>query len=116
MTMPPGAAGTYLVHFTGSAAHNVRLREMARDRGWSLSEHGFTSLDDETERVTFETEEEVYEFLGLPFIEPELREDRGEIEAALAHSLPDLVAAGDIRADLHMHSRYSDGAATPTRS
>src|SRR4051812_25199648 len=82
MTMPPGAAGTYLVHFTGSAAHNVRLREMARDRGWSLSEHGFTSLDDETKRVTFETESEVYGFLGLPFIEPELREDRGEIEAA----------------------------------
>jgi DNA polymerase (family 10) len=109
MTMPPGAAGTYLVHFTGSAAHNVRLREMARDRGWSLSEHGFTSLDDETERVTFETEEEVYEFLGLPFIEPELREDRGEIEAAIAGRLPSLVARGDLQGDCHTHSDWSDG-------
>ena len=109
MTMPPGAAGTYLVHFTGSAAHNVRLREMARDRGWSLSEHGFTSLADESKRVTFATEEEVYDFLGLPFIAPELREDRGEIEAALAGSLPALVTRADLQGDCHTHSDWSDG-------
>ncbi len=109
MTMPVGAAGTYLVHFTGSAAHNVRLREMARDRGWSLSEHGFTALDDETRRVTFETEAEVYDFLGLPFMAPELREDRGEIEAALAGTLPNLVTRADLQGDCHTHSDWSDG-------
>jgi len=109
ITMPPGAAGTYLVHFTGSAAHNVRLREMARDRGWSLSEHGFTSLADESTRVTFATEDEVYDFLGLPFIAPELREDRGEIEAALARRLPAIIARADLQGDCHTHSDWSDG-------
>jgi DNA polymerase (family X) len=109
MTMPVGAAGTYMVHFTGSAAHNVRLREMARDAGWSLSEHGFTALDDDTQRVTFETEEEVYEFLGLPFIAPELREDRGEIEAAVAGVLPSLVTRDELQGDCHTHSEWSDG-------
>jgi len=109
MTMPVGAAGTYLVHFTGSAAHNVRLREMARDRGWSLSEHGFASLADESERVTFEAEADVYDFLGLPYIAPELREDRGEIEAALAGKLPTLVARDDLQGDCHTHSDWSDG-------
>ena len=117
MTMPPGVAGTYLVHFTGSAAHNVRLREIARDRGWSLSEHGFARLDDDgetatgaaAERRTFETEAEVYEFLGLPYIEPELREDRGEIEAALGARLPTVVQRGQLRGDCHTHSNWSDG-------
>jgi DNA polymerase (family X) len=109
MTMPVGRAGTYLVHFTGSAEHNVRLREMARDRGWSLSEHGFTSLDDESVRQTFATEGEVYEFLGLPLIPVELREDRGEIEAALAGRLPRLVERSDLRGDCHTHSEWSDG-------
>ena len=109
MTMPVGAAGTYLVHFTGSAAHNVRLREMARDRGWSLSEHGFTALDDGSKRVTVESEAEVYDFLGLPFIVPELREDRGEIEAALAGTLPNVVTRADLQGDCHTHSDWSDG-------
>ncbi len=111
MAMPPGAAGTYLVHFTGSAEHNVRLREIARDRGWSLSEHGFTALDDSARRITCATEGEVYEFLGLPFIPPALREDRGEIEAAFAGSLPTLVARADLRGDAHTHSEWSDGHA-----
>ena len=92
MTYRPGTAGTYLLHFTGSAAHNVRLRARARDLGWSLSEHGFARLAEDgaiaegadAEVRTFATEAEAYAFLGLPFIEPELREDRGEIEAALA--------------------------------
>lgn len=117
MVMPPGAAGTYLVHFTGSKAHNVRLRAMARDRGWSLSEHGFLRLGPDGEPATgaaaelrtFATEAEVYAFLDLPFIEPELREDRGEIEAALAGRLPDLVERADLRGDLHAHSDWSDG-------
>ena len=108
MTMPPGAAGTYLVHFTGSAEHNVRLREIARDRGWSLSEHGFASLDG-GDRRTFATEEEVYDFLGLPFIPVELREDRGEIEAARSGGLPTLVDRSDLRGDCHTHSEWSDG-------
>jgi len=115
MTMPSGVAGTYLVHFTGSAAHNVRLREIARDRGWSLSEHGFTSLEDDSKRVTFETEAEVYDFLGLPFIDPELREDRGEIEAAKAGTLPKLVTRSDLQGDCHTHSDWSDGHFTIER-
>ena len=118
MVMPPGAAGTYLVHFTGSKEHNVRLREMARDRGWSLSEHGFLRLGDDGEPLSgdgeelrrFATEDEVYGFLGLPFITPELREDRGEIEAARGGRLPDLVAPGDLQGDCHSHSEWSDGA------
>jgi DNA polymerase (family 10) len=117
MVMPPGEAGTYLIHFTGSKDHNVKLRARARDRGWSLSEKGFLRLDEEGEPATgpaaelrtFATETEAYAFLGLPFIEPELREDRGEIEAALAGRLPDLVTLADLRGDLHSHSDWSDG-------
>ena len=118
MIMPPGEAGTYLIHFTGSKEHNVRLRAMARDQGWSLSEKGFLRIGEDGEPLTgdaaelrtFATEAEAYAFLGLPFIEPELREDGGEIEAALAGR-----AAGarstlaDLRGDLHSHSDWSDG-------
>ena len=118
MLMPPGAAGTYLVHFTGSKDHNVRLRARARDRGWSLSEKGFLKIGEDgqpltgaaAELRTFATEAEAYAFLDLPFIEPELREDRGEIEAALAGRLPSLVTVGDLRGDLHSHSDWSDGS------
>ena len=120
MIMPPGEAGTYMIHFTGSKEHNVRLRGMARDRGWSLSEKGYLRLGNGAEPAvgesgeaaelrTFSTEEEAYGFLGLPFIEPELREDRGEIEAAIAGTLPALVARADLRGDCHSHSDWSDG-------
>jgi len=117
MTYPPGRGGTYTVHFTGSAAHNVRLRERARDLGWSLSEHGFARLDASGSLLTgadaevrsCATETEVYDFLGLPFIEPELREDRGEIEAALTGRLPSLVRVSDLQGDCHTHSEWSDG-------
>jgi len=122
MIMPPGEAGTYLIHFTGSKEHNVRLRGMARDRGWSLSEKGFLRLGQdgepavgehgEAELRTFATEEEAYGFLGLPFIEPELREDRGEVEAALAGTLPKLITRADLRGDCHSHSDWSDGIRT----
>ena len=120
MLMPPGEAGTYLIHFTGSKEHNVRLREMARDRGWSLSEKGFQRIGEDGEPIvgdgaelrTFATEEEAYAFLGLPFIEPELREDRGEIEAARRGALPRLVTLEDLRGDLHSHSDWSDGTHT----
>ena len=117
MVMPPGEAGTYLVHFTGSAAHNVALRGIARDRGWSLSEKGFLRLDADgrpatgagAELRTFPDEAAVYGFLDLAFIEPELREDRGEIEAAAEGRLPSLVTLADLRGDLHSHSDWSDG-------
>jgi DNA polymerase (family 10) len=117
MIMPPGAAGTYRIHFTGSKEHNVRLRERARDRGWSLSEKGFLRIGedgqplagDDAELRTFATEEEAYAFLGLPFIDAELREDEGEIEAALAGRLPRLISLADLTGDLHSHSDWSDG-------
>jgi DNA polymerase (family 10) len=117
MVMPPGTAGTYRIHFTGSKEHNVRLRARARDRGWSLSEYGFARIGDDGEALTgdaaelrtFASEEEAYAFLGLPFIEPELREDEGEIEAALAGTLPVLVTKADLRGDCHSHSDWSDG-------
>jgi DNA polymerase (family 10) len=120
MVMRPGEAGSYLIHFTGSKEHNVRLRAMARDKGWSLSEYGFARLDDDGEIITdvakggelrtFATEAEVYAFLGLPLIEPELREDTGEIEAALAGTLPTLITEADLQGDLHSHSDWSDGS------
>ena len=117
MVMSPGTAGTYRIHFTGSKEHNVRLRERARDMGWSLSEKGFLRIGEDGEPLTgadaelrtFATEADAYAFLGLPFIEPELREDQGEIEAALAGTLPGLVSLGDLRGDLHSHSDWSDG-------
>jgi DNA polymerase (family X) len=118
MVMPPGTAGTYRIHFTGSKEHNVKLRARARDRGWSLSEHGFLRIGEDGEPLTgadadlrtFATEAEAYAFLDLPFIEPELREDQGEIEAALAGTLPALVTQTDLRGDCHTHSEWSDGA------
>ncbi|HEX2626784.1 MAG TPA: DNA polymerase/3'-5' exonuclease PolX [Candidatus Limnocylindrales bacterium] len=119
MVMRPEQAGTHLIHFTGSKEHNVRLREMARDLGWSLSEYGYARLDDDGQIITdvakggdlrtFATEAEAYAFLGLPFIPPELREDRGEIEAALAGTLPTLIEEADLKGDLHSHTDWSDG-------
>ena len=117
MVMPPGEAGTYRIHFTGSKEHNVRLRARARDAGWSLSEKGFLRIGEDGEPLTgdaaelrtFATEAEAYAFLGLPYIEPELREDTGEIEAALAGRLPHLIELSDLRGDLHSHSDWSDG-------
>jgi DNA polymerase (family 10) len=117
MAMPPGEAGAFRIHFTGSKEHNVKLRAIARDRGWSLSEYGFTRIGDDGEPLTgadaelrtFATEEEAYAFLGLAYVEPELREDTGEIEAARAGRLPVLVAQADLRGDCHTHSEWSDG-------
>jgi len=118
MVMPPGAAGAYRIHFTGSKEHNVRLRARARDRGWSLSEYGFQRIGEDGEPLTgdgaelrtFATEAEAYAFLDLPFIEPELREDQGEIEAALAGTLPVLITKADLRGDCHTHSDWTDGS------
>jgi DNA polymerase (family 10) len=145
MTMPVGRTGSYLVHFTGSAEHNVQLRHRARQQGWSLSEHGLAPLDtpaadsrvgdpptadtpaDDTASAdaagvtasvaaeavpglrTFGSETDLYAALGLTDIPPELREGRGEIEAAAAGRIPDLVRLDDLRGDCHSHSDWSDG-------
>ena len=107
----PDQFGNVLQHFTGSQAHNVALREDAVKRGLHISEYGI--LDDasgETWRCA--TEEEVYERLGLVWIPPELREGRGELAAAAAGALPELITEADIRGDLHSHTVASDGAGT----
>jgi DNA polymerase (family 10) len=104
----PDQFGNVLQHFTGSKGHNVALREAAVRRGLHVSEYGI--LDDATGETTrCATEEEVYERLGLPWIPPELREGRGELEAAAAGRLPTLIALEDIRGDLHSHTTLSDG-------
>jgi len=101
--------GTVLQYFTGSKEHNVRLRQIALDRGYSLSEYSLTRLSDGLD-LFFNSEDDVYSALGLPFIPPEMREDRGEIEAALQGRLPALVQLSDVRGDLHVHSNWSDGS------
>lgn len=105
----PATYGAALAYFTGSKAHNIRLREMANRMGLKVSEYGVFRDKDQV-RVAGKTEEEIYRILGLLYIPPELREDRGEIEAALEGRLPHLVELSDIRGDLHCHSRWSDGA------
>jgi DNA polymerase (family 10) len=104
---PPERFGTALVYATGSKDHNVRLRELALDKGLSLSDKSF--LKEDGSELLCATEEEVYATLGLPWIPPELRENHGEVEAALAGHLPHLLERGDMRADLHDHSTWSDG-------
>ena len=105
---PPEKFGTALVYATGSKDHNVRLREIALAKNLSLSEHSFAKLKGGGE-IFCATEEEVYKTLGLPWIPPELREDRGEIQAAKANKLPKLIEVKNIKADLQTHSTYSDG-------
>jgi DNA polymerase (family X) len=107
----PEAFGNLLQHFTGSAAHNVQLREDAVKRGLSVSEHGIA--DSESGEVTLcAAEAEVYERLGYAYVEPELREGRGELKAAREGKLPDLVSLDDVRGDLHSHTTLSDGRDT----
>jgi DNA polymerase (family 10) len=104
----PDQFGNVLQHFTGSKDHNVALREAAVKRGLHVSEYGI--LDDATgATLRCATEEEVYAKLGLPWIEPELREGRGELAAAAAGTLPELVTLADLRGDLHSHTKLSDG-------
>ncbi len=106
--VPPEAYGNLLQHFTGSKDHNVALREAAVRRGLSVSEYGIAEVES-GEVHAFETEEEVYAFLGYAWIPPELRENGGELEAARAGELPALVELGDLRGDLHTHTTWSDG-------
>jgi DNA polymerase (family 10) len=104
----PGQLGNLLQHFTGSGRHNAALREAAVRRGLHVSEYGI--LDDATGATeTCATEQQVYERLGLAYIEPELRQDRGELEAARTGALPELIELDDIRGDLHSHTVASDG-------
>ncbi|TWV58725.1 DNA polymerase/3'-5' exonuclease PolX [Streptomyces misionensis] len=109
--LPPKSWGAGLQYFTGSKAHNIRTRTIAVHRGLKLSEYGV--FDSESgESVASRTEEEVYARLGLPWIEPTLREDRGEIEAALRGELPEVVTERDVRGDLHTHTDLTDGLAS----
>ena len=100
------AWGAALCYFTGSKAHNIALRRIARDNGLKLNEYG---VFHGSERLAGDSEASVYAALGLPWIAPELREDRGEIAAARAGRLPELVQLSDLRGDLHAHTRASDG-------
>ncbi|GIW70776.1 MAG: DNA polymerase/3'-5' exonuclease PolX [Planctomycetota bacterium] len=115
----PAAFGAALCYFTGSKEHNIRMRQRALERGLRISEYGVFELLEgeggerrEGRRVAGATEQEVYAAVGLPWIPPELREDRGELEAAERGELPALVELGDIRGDLQMHTRWSDGKNT----
>ena len=108
--VPEESWGAALQYFTGSKAHNVRVREMAVRKGLKLSEYGLFRAKG-GKLIVAETEDEVYERLGLPWIPPTLREDRGEVEAALNGELPVLVEEKDIRGDLHTHTDLTDGVA-----
>lgn len=111
--LPPESYGAALQYFSGSKAHNVKLRKRAVAQGLSISEYGVIRAGEgggeRGELVAGREEADVYEAVGLPWIAPELREDRGEIEAALAGELPELISLEDIRGDLQMHSTWSDG-------
>jgi DNA polymerase (family 10) len=103
----PEQRGAALQYFTGSKAHNIALRDRALARGWKLNEYGLFDADDRS--IAGQTEEEIYRALGLAFIAPELRENRGEIEAAADNALPILITLADLKGDLHMHTTESDG-------
>jgi len=111
MVCPPAAWGTHLLHFTGNKDHNIALRGMALDRGWSLSEKGFKVLET-GELLPAAEEEEAYARLDLPWMPPELREGSGEIEAAREGRLPTLIGHADVRGDTHTHSSWTDGVDT----
>ncbi len=107
--VPEESYGAALLYFTGSKAHNIALRAIAVHRGWKLNEYGLFSGK---RRIAGLTEEEIYKKLGLAYIPPEMREDRGEITLAQANELPALVTRADIRGDLHVHSDWTDGTAS----
>jgi DNA polymerase (family X) len=109
--VPEEAFGNLLQHFTGSGRHNEALRTAAVKQGLHVSEYGIAD-DESGQSIACATEEEVYERLGMQWIPPELRENRGELEAARAGTLPDLIQLEDIRGDLHMHTTLSDGRAS----
>jgi DNA polymerase (family 10) len=109
MVQPLESYGSLLQHFTGSKMHNIALREYALKKGMSLSEYGIKMSNDKKSNAKlniFKTEKELYNYLELEYIEPELREDAGEIEASKNHHLPDLINLGDIKSDLQIHSSF----------
>lgn len=106
--VPPESYGAALQYFTGSKEHNIQLRNIALKEGYKLSEYGLYSKGS-GEQVAGKSEEEIYRKIGLEYIAPELRENRGEIKAAAKNALPKLVDAGDLRGDFHMHTNYSEG-------
>lgn len=104
----PESYGAALAYFTGSKAHNIRIREIAMKNGLKINEYGVFD-EKNNKKIAGENEEEIYQILDLPFIVPELREDRGEIEVAKNNNLPDLVELSEINGDLHVHTVWSDG-------
>ncbi|MEF8795361.1 MAG: DNA polymerase/3'-5' exonuclease PolX [Salinivenus sp.] len=112
--VPPESYGAALMYFTGSKAHNVALRDRALEAGLTVNEYGVFRDDDDGERVAGETEAEIYDLFDLPFIVPELRENRGELTAAEGGDLPDLITPDDLRGTLHSHTTGSDGRNTLT--
>ncbi len=109
--VPAEAWGAAMIYFTGSKAHNIRIREMAVRKGLKLNEYGLFDAKSGT-LIVAQTEQEVYERLGLPWIPPTMREDRGEVEAALDGSLPDVLTQKQLRGDLHTHTNLTDGLAS----
>jgi DNA polymerase (family 10) len=107
--VPEESYGAALMYFTGSQAHNILLRGLANERGWKLNEYGLFSGE---RRIAGATEEEVFKKLGLAYIPPEMREDRGEVALAAAGKVPRLVTVEDMRGDLHVHSDWTDGTAS----
>ena len=101
--------GSALQYFTGSKEHNIKLRGIALKRGWKLSEYGLFEKDT-NRKIAGRSEGSIYQALGLCYVEPELRENRGEIEAAMKGSLPKLIGYGEVKGDLHVHSKWSDGS------
>jgi DNA polymerase (family 10) len=109
--LPPESFGAAMQYFTGSKAHNVALRQRALKIGYTLSEYSLAKIDTE-KAVAGKTEEEIYAFLKLDYIPPELRENLGEIDAAAAHTLPTLISQADLQGDVHMHTVATDGRNT----
>ncbi len=107
--LPSESFGAALQYFTGSKAHNIKLRGIAKDKGLKISEYGVFKGE---KYIAGRTEEEVYRAIGLVWIPPEMREDRGEVELAMEGNLPEILKLEDIKGDLHIHSKYSDGADT----
>jgi DNA polymerase (family 10) len=104
--IPRASYGAALIYFTGAKAHNIAIRKIANKKKYKINEYGVFKGE---KRIAGKTEKDVYKKVGLPFIEPELREDRGEIEAAKKGNLPDLITLDDIRGELHMHTKLTDG-------
>ena len=107
--LPQKSYGAAMLYFTGSKAHNIVIRKLAKQKDWKVNEYGLFSNDD---FLAGETEEGIYNKLGLPYIEPELRENRGEFEAAESGNLPELIKLSDIKGDLHTHTNLTDGKNT----